>query len=152
MRVRPLRVLEAADRVGLVYGRPYPLLLTSGVAVPSQGAFMAVVLPVECKAYLPHESRVSLALQKKYAAQVTGLAVYREFFADSRAAYLGLDAAMARVSVLAEEDRLDLSAARQSLREVKFALEPPAVRTEAEYLTMISDAAARKGALEVERV
>ena len=113
---------------------------------------MAIVLPIECKEYLPHESRVSIEVQKKYAAQITGLAAYRGFFTDSAAAYAALETEFTKVGSFSElEDALDLSIARKSLDTVRDDLTKVAVveKTDAECSTMIATATLTKGTLEV---
>jgi len=140
-------MLLAQDRIGLVYGRPYPFILTSGVIIPSDGNFMAIVLPIECREYLPHEARVPLDVQRKYAAQLTGLAVLRDFYPGSREAYEALDAAMDKVASVETENALNLKLTRKTIGEVKTDLEEPVEQTDAGCADMIVRASASKGGL-----
>jgi len=150
--VRPVRVLKASDRLGLVYSKPFPWILTADLSPPFAGGFMAVVLPIEAEPYLPHAARVSIAVQKKYAAQITGLAVFREFYAGSREAYEALDAAVAKVASVETENLLDLAAEKKSIEQVKNELEEPVEQTDAGCADMITRATITKGTLEVERI
>ena len=113
---------------------------------------MAVVLPRECREYLPHEARVPIEVQRKYASQISGLATYREFFPGSREAYEALDAAVAKVASVETENLLDLAAEKKSIEQVKNELEEPVEQTDAGCADMITRATITKGTLEVERI